>query len=212
MAPKKEEVPRFEWAKSEACAILVEALESGALSLYRDDVAVQEAFDMFKGLPEFEIVSYEMFREKLASHRRQIIKQLKRSEVEEAAMIHDRQLFPVQMHNAQGTLRYDVSATHLSLREDVLAGKHKIMTAAALRATRPEYQQEYDGRKFAEHLRQEVRRAKFLNYLNQKREEEKEKKQEALAKARAERPAIKAMQEEAKRQKEAERNGKRMRK
>lgn len=187
-------------------------LESGVLSLYREEVSAEEAYGFYSQKPEFSIVCFNQFREKLASHRRSILKQLDRSKVEEEAMLHDREMHPVEMHSAQGIIRYDISATKLSLREDVMAGKHFTMTAAALRASRPEYQQEYNNQKFQEHLRKEVRYQKFVNYLNDKREEEEKKKQEALEKAKAERPMIKAKQQDDQKKLEAERNGKRTRK
>jgi hypothetical protein len=62
-----------------------------------------------------------------------------RRQIEEEALLHDRKLFPVQMYNAQGVLQYDMSATKASLREDVAAGRHLTMTAAALKAMQPEF-------------------------------------------------------------------------
>jgi hypothetical protein len=116
----------------------------------------------------------------------------------------------VQKYNAKGVLRYDLSATKLLLREDVKNGWHILMTTAALKSSRPEYD-EYSMWGFREHVYQEVKYQKFGNYLSDKREKDKQEKRAVLDKWKDERPTIKVQQEQFMAEKEADNNGKRLR-
>jgi hypothetical protein len=211
MSSKSKNPLYIDWAESEARSVVISDLQDGILSLDFRVTPVQEAWEYYRKLPEFSIVCYAQFKDKLSGHRRAVIKAGNRRQMEEAAMQHDRQLSPMKKQSTQGVLRYDLSATKPLLREDVKAGRHFKMTTAALRASRPEYMQEYSMRKFGEHARQEVKYQKFVNYLNEKREKEKQEKREVLERAKDERPNIKAKQEQLKAEQEAEINGKRRR-
>jgi hypothetical protein len=139
-------------------------------------------------------VCYKQFREKLSAHRRALIKAGDRQRLEEAAVERDRRLNPVHKYNAKGVLRYDLSATRLLLREDVKNGRHNLMTAVALKSSRPEYD-EYSMQGFREHVTQEVKYQKFGNYLSDKREKDEQEKRAVKDKWKDERPTIKAQQE-----------------
>jgi hypothetical protein len=201
----------IDWANSEARSIIVSDLNDGVLSLDYHITSVQEAWAYYSTLPEFSIVCYAQFKDKLSGHRRAIIKAGNRRQMEEEAVQHDRQLYPIQKCSAQGLLRYDLSLTKPLLREDVKAGLHLTMTAAAFKASRPEYANEYCRRKFREHVFQEVKYQKFVNYLSDKREKEEQEKRDVLERAKDELPNIKRKQEQLKVEQEAKANGKRTR-
>ena len=65
---------------------------------------------------------------------------------------------------------FDVSNAKMLLRGDVADGKHLTMQPALLQQLRREYHP-FKPRKFKERIYQEVRRVKFLTYLEQKRGE-----------------------------------------
>ena len=50
--------------------------------------------------------------------------------------------------------------------------KHATMVPSQLQQTRPEYMM-FKPKKFKEHIYQEVRRGKYINYLNKKRNDKK---------------------------------------
>ena len=91
-----------------------------------------------------------------------------RAALESEALAHDRGLFPRQTENHRGEPVFDLSAAKLLLRADVEEGKHLQMTPSQLQLYRVEYEP-FDPRKFAHRIYQEVRRKKFINYLNQRR-------------------------------------------
>jgi glutamate synthase domain-containing protein 2 len=70
---------------------------------------------------------------------------------------------------------------------------------------------EYSMRGFREHVYQEVKYQKFVNYLSDKREKDEQEKRAVLDKWKNERPTIKAQQEQFTAEKEADNNGKRLR-
>jgi hypothetical protein len=200
----------IDWAKSEARTIIVQDLKDGILSLDYQVTSVQKAWEYYSTLPQFCIVCYKQFREKLSAHRRALIKAGDRQRLEEAAVERDRRLSPVQKYNAKGVLRYDLSATKLLLREDVKNGWHILMTTAALKSSRPEYD-EYSMRGFREHVTQEVKYQKFGNYLSDKREKDEQEKRAVMDKWKDEQTTIKAQQEQFTAEREADNNGKRLR-
>jgi hypothetical protein len=99
-----------------------------------------------------------------------------------------------------------LSATKLLLREDVKNGRNILMTMAALKSSRPEYD-EYSMQGFREHVYQEVKYQKFVNYLSDKREKDEQEKRAVLDKWKDDRPTIKAQQEQFTAEKEADNNG-----
>ena len=87
---------------------------------------------------------------------------------ESECLAHDRRLFPRQTENHRGEPVFDLSAAKLLLRADVEEGKHNQLTPSQLQASRLEYHP-FNAKKFKHHIYQEVRRQKFINYLNQRR-------------------------------------------
>ena len=87
---------------------------------------------------------------------------------EELALAHDRTLYPRQTHNHRGQPVFDLSPAKQRLQEDVKNNLHTTMSSSELQATRPEYRN-LNPNKFKDRIPQEVRRQKFLHYLELER-------------------------------------------
>jgi hypothetical protein len=72
------------------------------------------------------------------------------------------------MENCRGETVFDLSAAKLLLRADVEDGKHLTMKPLQLQMTRDEYKP-YSAKVFKHRIYQEVRRKKFINYLEERR-------------------------------------------
>ena len=138
---------------------------------------------------EFADVPFDQFKkqfrsgiDKAAVRRRTAAKQLE-------AMEHDRQLYPRQTHNHRGEPVFDLDVeAKEQLQEDIECMRHKWMEPSELQNYREVYQK-YKPHIFRFRIYQEVRRQKFLNYLDLKRkakQEEFAKKKAKAAKKRAE--------------------------
>jgi hypothetical protein len=71
-------------------------------------------------------------------------------------------------HHQRSEPVFDLSPAKLLLRADVMEGKHHRMTPTELKNSRIEYRP-FKAKKFKHRIYQEVRRQKFINYLNLKR-------------------------------------------
>ena len=119
---------------------------------------------------------------RLKDHRKQVRKANQQSHTELRALHHDRTLHPRASHNQRGELIFDLDEAKLLLREDVKNKVHLGMTPRELHNSRPEYLR-FKGKIFRQRIYQEVRRQKFIHYLELQREKEK-KKQEKKNKTR----------------------------
>lgn len=159
----------IDWRNSLAKHIILSDLEEGILSLDELDVSPEEAWTTVYGrLAEFKDVPFRQFRDRLKDHRDQIRKSLHNSTRDALAFAHDRQLYPRKTHNHLGEPVFDKSEAEEPLREDVKNGRHEVMSARDLQATREEYAM-FDPNIFRHRIYQEVRRQKFVYYLEVKR-------------------------------------------
>jgi hypothetical protein len=159
----------IDWKASKARQILLDDLEAGLLPVNADDLSAEEAWDIMYGhMAEFVEVVFSQFKERLRDHRKQVGEQTARSALESEALVHDRLLFPRQMENCRGEPVFDLSAAKLLLRADVKDGKHLTMKPLQLQMTREEYEP-YSAGVFKHRIYQEIRRVKFINYLEQRR-------------------------------------------
>ena len=126
----------------------------------------------YKHLPAFEEVKFDQFKRNLASHRKQVKDGKKRSMDEEKMWRKDLKRFPSVSKKPDGTPRWYCHPSKLLLREDVLEGKQTKMKPKQLQQTKSEYQ-DFELKEFRQHIYQENRRRRFCNYLNHKRENEK---------------------------------------
>jgi hypothetical protein len=159
----------IDWKNSAAKEILMDDLHCGLLPADAADLSALEAWDIcYKHMVEFVAVDYDQFKDRLRDHRRQVRKDVIRAASESDSLAHDRRLFPRQAENNRGEPVFDLSDAKLLLRADVKEGKHNYMTPTQLQRSRVAYHP-FNSRKFKHRIYQEVRRVKFINYLEQKR-------------------------------------------
>ena len=94
-----------------------------------------------------------------------------RASRESEALTHDRFLYPRQIVNHRGQPVFDLSPAKLLLRQDVADRKHLVMTPSELRQSRIAEYGQFGNREFKHRIYQAVRREKFINWLEQKRQE-----------------------------------------
>jgi hypothetical protein len=161
----------IEWRNCVPKHIIMNDLETGVLPIDAEEMSAEEAWTIcYRHMAEFVRagVVFDQFKERLQDHRKQVRDQTTRATHEEEALEHDRGIFPRQTRNHRGEPVFDVSNAKMLLRGDVADGKHLTMQPALLQQSRREYHP-FKPRKFKERIYQEVRRVKFLNYLEQKR-------------------------------------------
>jgi hypothetical protein len=152
---------------------VLDDLQAGFLPLYERELSAEEAWEkMYKDEPEFVSVTFNMFKERLKDHCKQVIKLQKRAAFELEAFLHDRTLHPRSEQDRNGNKLFDVSETKYLLRMDIEDGKHLTMTPSQLQYTREEYMA-YPLKKFKEKIYQAVKREKYINYLNDKHAKER---------------------------------------
>jgi hypothetical protein len=157
------------WKKSKVKQIILSDLRSGTLQAH---VTAQEAWEVYlESTPVFsqEKVVFAQFRDRLRDHRKLVMVDITRATAELEYLEHDRQLFPRQMENHRGEPVFDLSEAKLLLRNDVAEGRHLNKTPHELQQSRVEYQP-FNARKFTHRIYQEVRRIKFINHMNDRRE------------------------------------------
>ncbi len=175
-SPDEEEegAVKGSWLKSAARLRLLDDLEEGVLTLDAKKMPAKEAWDVcYKDEPEFKLVEYEQFRDRLNDHRKQVRDKKKRSAVDEEAFQRDRKLHPRSNHNSRGEPVFDLSDAKELLRADIKEGRHDGMKPQEFRETRQEYKS-FSKKIFKERIYQEIRRNKFISYLEMKRAKERE--------------------------------------
>ena len=157
----------IDWRNSESRSILLLDLESGVLPL---DITAQEAWEIYALEPVFivEGVVFDQFKARLAGHRKQVRRDHAQRQHEEAALVHDRQLYPRAFVNHRAEPVFDMSEAKTFLEQDVECGKPQTMTMSALHHSRQAYLK-FRPDIFRQRVYQEQRRQKFLVYLEQKR-------------------------------------------
>jgi hypothetical protein len=150
----------------------VDDLHSGAISMDNTDKAYDLYYGMYCHTPEFiaEKVPYEQFRDRLNYLRKTLAQKMDGIAWQVAALHHDRLITPKPTHNHRGEPVFYLTEAAALLMLDVEEGKHKTMTPSQLRESRTEYTQ-FDLAYFDRRLRQAIRKLRFINYLNDKREE-----------------------------------------
>ena len=173
--PKSRKEGWVDWTKCPARRIILTDLQDEVLSLEESVTSAEQAWDVYRNLPEFAGVRYEQFEDRLKDHRVQIKNRMDRASWEEAAFARDRQCFPRsrQEFNHRGMRVFHGSAAQPLLAEDVKNNTHETMPPHEFRNTRPEYRM-FTLDEFRPRIYQEVRRQKFINHLEKKRNDKKE--------------------------------------
>jgi hypothetical protein len=171
MAAPNPKPKYIKWISSEARKIIISDLEEGILDV--DAPSAKNAWDeCYSKMAEFANVPFEQFQKRLADHRIQQQTRLNKSTMEEGLYEGDKLMHARQDRNNRGELVFDLHPAKLLLREDVESGEHERMTPSDFQATRPEYML-FKLNKFKERIYQEVRRKKYLFYLELKRDKER---------------------------------------
>jgi hypothetical protein len=126
-------------------------------------------WDFYKRLPQFEKIVWSQFEVRLKAHRKQASERDHRSMQEEHYLARDRQLYPRQSHNHRGEPVFDLSPAKFffyarTSRTRFIPRKQP----SELQASREEYKP-FKSEKFKCQIYQEVRRSKYIYYLELKR-------------------------------------------
>jgi hypothetical protein len=209
--PRSKKPGWVDWQSSSARAIILEDLLPGGPLFQCDKVPDSAILEWYKEKypNQFYGIVLDQFAARLKDHRKQGLEEYATAQEEEAFFIHDRKLYPRATHNHRGEPKFDMSQAKELLRADVKNREHEDKTARQLQLTREEYKQ--FGRKiFQNRVLQEIRRSKYIHYLELKRAKgcgapsEKKKREEKEADAKAAKEAkAKAATEKREKAKEA---------
>ena len=171
--PKSKNPDYIDWRTSQAREIIISDLEDGWLPTDGTKVSAEDAWKVYQSadLPEFHGVCFKQFKECLADHHHVVVKKEKQSVYEEDAFQHDCLLHPRdETHDRRGKLIFDRSPAKDLLRQDIKDGAYPHLSPMELWNTCPEYKL-FDLKVFRERIYQEIRRNKFLNWSEMKREQ-----------------------------------------
>lgn len=159
------------WRSSAARGILLrDLLPDGALH-GMDDVDPKVVFRYYKRFPEFENVVLSQFTARLQDHRKQNSALRALAARDEKATLKDRTRLPRDARNDRGKLVFDLHPAKELLRRDVENRVHKHFKPRFIHQARREYKV-FDYQVFKHRIYQEVRRQKFLRYLDSQRRKE----------------------------------------
>jgi hypothetical protein len=145
------------WAQSDAKKLLSEDIMNGTVDGmgWRDVVQTRRKYMQS---------SRRLFANRLKNLRKQIDTAKGIAVDEEAALAHDRALFPIPSHNYRGEPRWDGSEAQRLLKHDIANGVHATMKPVDFQQTRPEYRDGYPLAVFRGHIYQEIRFSKFCQW------------------------------------------------
>jgi hypothetical protein len=163
------------WKTHPAREIFNEDIEHKGWLYGKEDEDARDVYDIYrqKEKEAFREVPFDQFEEAFNRTMKKASKRRARSAQEEEWMKDDRMLHPRQSHNHRGEPVFDMDEeAKQQLREDIENRVHKGKNPYELHALRPVYQK-YKLDKFRPRIYQEIRRVKFVNYLNHKRTEKR---------------------------------------
>jgi hypothetical protein len=135
------------------------------------EMSAEEAWEIHcRHMADFAKLVFSQFKARLADHRRLVRRDLHAAAHKAAALAHDRLAFPRQPTNERGELVFDLHPAKRLLRDDLRNQRHVGLTPKAFRLTRADHQ-EFDLEVFRQRICQEIRRGKFVNWLNERREQ-----------------------------------------
>lgn len=180
--------PTFiDWQNSESKFILMEALKHGRISLDEEVQSAEELWEFYSQTAEFvaEQVPFQQFKLRLRDHRKVIKNKDDAVEWQTTALAHDRLLLPERLHNSKDEPKFYLTPAYSLLEQDVKEGRHKIIPPPGLgisriqrlRLSREEYQA-FPLPIFCQRVHQQIRRQKFIYYLELKREELRQNRNE----------------------------------
>ena len=155
--------------------MMIADLENGLLPKRDSQMDAQEAWHWYRALEPFEFVSYKQFEKQLAQHRSEVVKDDKGVKRAAMAFDHDRKLDAQATHKPNGRPLFYLSEAKKKLEEDVLNERQQGLNTEAFRHTRSEYM-EWTLEEFRPRVYQEVRRRRWFNAMEDKRNAAEEKK------------------------------------
>lgn len=155
------------WKDSLARRLLEEDLTTGTIPLSSEQMGPREVYIQRHEFSEFP---YENFQANLRSLRKSVQEKKNSSSFDSAALLHDRQIYPKKQERWEGSL------AEMLLKQDINDNKHLLMKPMQLYNSRPEYHSKLQLTVFRKHIEQEVRRRKFIAYLQKKESDTKAKK------------------------------------
>jgi hypothetical protein len=177
----------IDWVKAEAREIILFDLVEGLLPLDAAEMSAQEAWDeVYCHMPEFvgPPVVFDQFEARLKDHRAQVTKKKLQSVREVEELARHLSLHPAPSHNHRGEPIWNSHPAKPLLASDVKDRLHIGVIPSVFQKTRPEYL-DFKLRVFKGRIYQEIRRQKYIFYLNLKRAEKLRKQRARVAQARA---------------------------
>lgn len=165
----------IDWRNHAAREILIEDLEQGGWLHAEDDVDARDVFEVYQSWHEeiFQEVPFSQFEVRYNEAIKKAEKRRARSAQELEWLKRDRLLHPRQTHNHRGEPVFDMDEkAKKQLRKDVKNKLNEVMSPSELWEMRKLYGK-YKLRIFRQRIYQEVRRQKYVNYLNKKRNEKR---------------------------------------
>lgn len=164
-----------DWRNHAAREILLEDLEPGGWLHGQDDLDAKTVYDVYQNKQEeFRDIPFGQFEVRYIDSTKQAAKRRERSAQEEEFLKHDRILHPRQSHNHRGEPVFDMDTlAKEQLRNDIKNKLHKQMKPMELWLSREVYQK-YKLDIFRPRIYQEIRRIKFLNWLEKKRTDKRD--------------------------------------
>jgi len=170
MAPKKKKAKTtINWRYSDARKIIFQDLEDGIFD--PETMSPREAWEqVYKHHKAFKNVPWEQFEENFQNNCDQFLQKRQRRELEEMLYQHDKALHPrTNPRDSQGRLIFHRHAAKDLLRTDIQNGLYPQKKPEELWHSHPEYE-EFELKVFTQRIYQEIRRNKYINYANDKRE------------------------------------------
>jgi hypothetical protein len=165
---EKKEEKFVQWIKCPGRGILLEDLEPNGLLEDHQDRPAEALWRYYKTLPEFAGVPFAQFKKQLDLYIQKAGYWKEMAKRDAKALRHDRAIHVRRPKNQRGELVFDMHVAKDLLQRDVKNGKHLTMEPSVLRRTRPAYM-EFSQTVFRHRIYQEVRRNKFLYYLDLQR-------------------------------------------
>lgn len=156
---KKKWAWQYSWAK-----------EILRLAIIAEDISPEHTYDEIHGWhPEVEETDRAKLPGRVRGLRKQISTDQGLSATDEAALDHDRKLFPIPEFNYRGEPRWEGSSAQRLLKEDIKKGAHLTMTPEEFYYSRPEYTNSYGLTIIRQHIYQEVKFVKYCDFRNDKK-------------------------------------------
>jgi hypothetical protein len=176
----------IDWTKAEAREIMLFDLIEGVLPLEEAELSAEEAWEqVYRHMPEFvgPPVVFSQFKERLKTHREQVKKKRVQSIKEQEAFTRHLVLHPSPSHNHRGEPIWNSHPAKKLLASDIKDRLHVGKTPSQFQKRRPEYL-EFKPNLFKGRIYQEIRRQKYIFYLNLKRAEKLRKQRARVDQAR----------------------------